>query len=153
MEWHKRNDFLPSKSRESIVHQVFACHLSNIGQAETSVTVVLRIVPIKIISPVFKTNIFFCFGYNPLQFWKLSQGGRGGFSPLVFGQTVNPISTQMGLIAISVKSTYINVLSALKWQASLNSSLNGNIKVDSVKMTIFEVIFPHRKGLIAIGAI
>ena len=31
-----------------------------------------------------------------------------------------------------VKSTYINVLSALKWQSSLNSSLNGKIKVDSV---------------------
>ena len=52
-----------------------------------------------------------------------------------------------------VKSSYINVLSALKWQASLNSSLNGQIKVDLVKMTIFEVILPHRMGLIAIGAI
>ena len=48
---------------------------------------------------------------------------------------------------------YINVLSALKWQASLNSSLDGKIKVDSVKMTIFEGILPHRMGLIAIGAI
>ena len=56
-------------------------------------------------------------------------------------------------VELLVKSTFINVLSALKWQASLNSSLNGKIKVDLVKMTIFEVILPHRKGLIAIGAI
>ena len=33
------------------------------------------------------------------------------------------------------KSTYINVLSALKWQASLNLSLNSQIKVDTVKNT------------------
>ena len=57
------------------------------------------------------------------------------------------------LSQLLVKSIYINVLSALKWQASLNSSLDDKITVDSVKMTIFEVILPHRKGLIAIGAI
>jgi hypothetical protein len=38
-------------------------------------------------------------------------------------------------------------------QASLNLSLNSQIKVESVKNTIFEVILPHRKGLNAIGAI
>ena len=57
------------------------------------------------------------------------------------------------LSQLLVKSTYNNVLSALKWQASLNSSLNGQIKVDSVKSTVFEVILPHRMGFIAIGAI
>ena len=57
------------------------------------------------------------------------------------------------LSQLLVKSTYINVLSALKWQASLNSSLNGKITVDLVKITIFEVLLPHRMGLIAIGAI
>ena len=52
-----------------------------------------------------------------------------------------------------VKSSYINVLSALKWQASLNLSLNSEIKVDSVKNKSFEVILPHRMDLNAIGAI
>ena len=42
------------------------------------------------------------------------------------------------------KSTYISVLSALMWQASLNLSLNSQIKVDTVKNTSFEVILPHR---------
>ena len=50
------------------------------------------------------------------------------------------------------KSTYINVLSALKWQASLNLSLNSQIKVDTVKNTRFEVILPHRMDLNPIGA-
>jgi hypothetical protein len=50
-------------------------------------------------------------------------------------------------------STYISVLSALKWQASLSLSLNSQIKVESVKNTIFEVFLPHRKDLNAIGAI
>ena len=42
------------------------------------------------------------------------------------------------------KSTFINVLSALKWQASLNLSLNSQIKVDTVKNTSFEVLLPYR---------
>ena len=41
----------------------------------------------------------------------------------------------------------------IRGQASLNSSLNGKIIVVLVKRTIFEVILPHRMGLIAIGAI
>jgi hypothetical protein len=52
-----------------------------------------------------------------------------------------------------VKSTYINVLSALKKQACLNLSLNSQIKVESVKYTVFEVILPHKKGLVTIGVI
>ena len=52
-----------------------------------------------------------------------------------------------------VKSTYINVLSALKKQASLNLSLNSQIKVESVKYTIFKAILPHTKGLDTIGVI
>jgi hypothetical protein len=52
-----------------------------------------------------------------------------------------------------VKSTYINVLSALKKPASLNLNLNSQIKVESVKYTIFEVIWPNRKGLDTIGVI
>ena len=50
-------------------------------------------------------------------------------------------------------TVYINVLSALKKQASLNFSLNSQIKVESVKYTIFDVISPHRKGLDTIGVI
>jgi hypothetical protein len=38
-------------------------------------------------------------------------------------------------------------------RASLNLSLNIQIKVESVKYTIFEVISPHRKGLDTIGVI
>ena len=43
-----------------------------------------------------------------------------------------------------LKSTYINVLSALKWQASLNLRMNSQNKVYTVKNTSFEVILPHR---------
>ena len=49
-------------------------------------------------------------------------------------------------VELLVKSTFINVLSALKWQASLNSSLNGKIKVDLVKTTIFGSYFATQKG-------
>ena len=52
-----------------------------------------------------------------------------------------------------VEIGYINVLSALTWQASLNSSLDGQIQVDLVKNTNFQVILPHRMGFNAIGAI
>ena len=38
------------------------------------------------------------------------------------------------------------------WQASLNLSLNSQIKVDTVKNTSFEVILPHRMDLNPIGA-
>ena len=47
---------------------------------------------------------------------------------------------------------YINVLSALKWQASLNLSLNSQIEVDTVKNTSFEVILPYRMDSNPIGA-
>jgi hypothetical protein len=51
------------------------------------------------------------------------------------------------LSQLFVKSTYINVLNALKCQATLNFSLNSQIKVESVKNTIFEIIFATQKCL------
>ena len=43
-------------------------------------------------------------------------------------------------VAFQLISSYINILSALNWQASLNLSLNSQIKVDTIKSTSFEVI-------------
>ena len=57
------------------------------------------------------------------------------------------------LLCYLFKALYINVLSALKWQASLNLSLNSQIEVDTVKNTSFKVILPHRMDLSPIGAI